>query len=102
MIDDANDLDDDLGDQGDHDSPIDNDIGDLRSRNTDKGRLDMATQNRFMLDMLLQNQAQWIVLPTGPGNPPAVRVWTAKMGHFGSRPVQKPDPLTLCGSKPDP
>jgi hypothetical protein len=43
-----------------------------------------------------------LVLATGPGNPPAVRVWTAKTGRFGSRPVQKPDPLTLGGPNPDP
>jgi len=43
-----------------------------------------------------------VVLATGPGNPPAVRVWTAKTGRFGSRTVQKPDPLTLGGPDPDP
>jgi hypothetical protein len=37
------------------------------------------------------------VLATGPGNPPAVRVWAAKTGWFGSRPGQKPDLLTLGG-----
>ena len=58
-IDDDDDLDDDLGDQGDEDSPIDNDIGDLRSQITDEDRLDVATQNRLMLEMLLENQAQW-------------------------------------------
>ena len=42
------------------------------------------------------------MLATGPGNTPAVRVWTAKTGRFGSRPVQKPDPLTLGGPNPDP
>ena len=59
-IDDENDPDDDLGDQGDKDSPIDNDIGDLHSQITDEDRLDVATQNRLMLEMLLKNQAQWI------------------------------------------
>jgi len=34
-IDDDDDLDDDLEEQGDEDSPIDNDIGDLRSQITD-------------------------------------------------------------------
>ena len=43
-----------------------------------------------------------LVLATGPGNPPAVRVWTAKTGRFSSRPGQKPDPLTLGGPNPDP
>ena len=43
-----------------------------------------------------------LVLATGPGNPPAVRVWTAKTGRFGSRPVQETDPLTLGGPNPDP
>ena len=43
-----------------------------------------------------------VVVAMGSGNPPAVRVWTTKTGRFGSRPVQKPDPLTLGGSNPDP
>jgi hypothetical protein len=43
-----------------------------------------------------------LVLATGPGNPPAVRVWSAKMSRFGSRPGQTPDPLTLGGPNPDP
>jgi len=43
-----------------------------------------------------------IVLATRPGNPPAAWVWTAKTGRFGSRPVQKPEPLTLCGLYTDP
>ena len=42
-----------------------------------------------------------LVLATGPCNAPAVRVWTAKTGWFGSRPVQQPDPLTLGGPNPD-
>ena len=29
-----------------------------------------------------------LVLATGPGNPPPVRVWTVKTGRFGSRPGQ--------------
>jgi hypothetical protein len=29
-----------------------------------------------------------LVLGKGPGNLPAVRVWTAKTGQFGFRPVQ--------------
>jgi hypothetical protein len=43
-----------------------------------------------------------IVLATGPGNPPAVRVWTAKTGWFRSRTGLKPDPQTLGGPNPDP
>jgi len=43
-----------------------------------------------------------LVLATGPGNPPAVRVWTTKTGWFGSKPGQKPDLLTLGGPNPDP
>jgi len=58
-IDDDDDLDDDLGDQRDEDSPIDNDIGDLRSQITDEDCLDVATQNWLMLEILLENQAQW-------------------------------------------
>jgi len=58
-IDDDNDLDDDLGDQGDEDSPIDDDPGDLRSQITDEDCLDVATQNRLMLEMLLKNHVQW-------------------------------------------
>jgi hypothetical protein len=58
-IDDDDELDDDLGDQGDEASPIDNHIGDLRSQITDEDRLDVATQNRLMLEMLFENQAQW-------------------------------------------
>ena len=43
-----------------------------------------------------------IVLATGPGNSPAVWVWTAKTGRFTSRPVQKPEPLTLGGPNQHP
>jgi hypothetical protein len=42
------------------------------------------------------------MLATGPGNPPAVRVRTAKTVRFGSKPVQQPDPLHLDGPNPDP
>jgi len=41
------------------------------------------------------------VLATGPGNPPAVRVRIANTVRFGSKPVQKPDPLHLGGPNPD-
>jgi hypothetical protein len=49
QIDDDDDLDDDLRDQGDEDHPIDNDIGDLRSLITGEDRLDEATQKRLKL-----------------------------------------------------
>jgi hypothetical protein len=43
-----------------------------------------------------------LVLATGPGNLPAVRVRTAKTVQFGSRQVQKPNPQLLGGPNPDP
>jgi len=43
-----------------------------------------------------------LVLATGPGNPSAVRVWTAKTGRFGPRTGQRPNPQTLGGPNPDP
>jgi len=42
-----------------------------------------------------------VVLAMVPGNRPAVRVWTAKTGGFGSRPVEKPDRMTLGGPNMD-
>jgi len=54
------------------------------------------------LSMPFIASCHYVVLATGPGNPPAGRVWTAKTGRFSSRPVQKPDPLTLGGPNPDP
>jgi len=50
-----------------------------------------------VLESILLN----VVLATGSGNAPAVPVWTAKMGRFGSKAVQKPYPLTLSGRNPD-
>jgi len=44
----------------------------------------------------------WVVLATGPGNPPAVRVRTGKTVRFGSRTIQKPDPQRLGEPNPDP
>jgi hypothetical protein len=58
-IDDEDDLYDDLGSQRSKDSPIDNDSGDLRSQIADEDCLDVATQNRLMLEMMLENHAQW-------------------------------------------
>jgi hypothetical protein len=43
-----------------------------------------------------------VLLATGPGNPPADRVPTAKTVQFGSKPVQKPDMLHLRRQNPDP
>jgi len=43
-----------------------------------------------------------LVEATGPGNPPAVQVCTAKTDRFGSRAVQKPDLLNLGRPNPDP
>jgi len=43
-----------------------------------------------------------LVLATGLGNPPAVRVRTGQMVPFGCRTVQKPDPQCLGDSNPDP
>jgi len=43
-----------------------------------------------------------LVLATGPGNLPAVRVRTGKTVWFGSRTVQKPDPQRLGRPNPDP
>ena len=42
-----------------------------------------------------------LVLAPVPGNLPAVRVWTAKTGRFGSRTVQNPGPLQLGGPNPN-
>jgi len=39
-----------------------------------------------------------LVLATCPGNPPAVRVQTTKMVHFGLKPVWKPDLLHPGGA----
>jgi len=61
-------------------------------------------QNRFIDEQQsLYGVAYYrqIVLPTGPGNPPAIQGWSAKTDWFGSRPVQKPDLLTLGGANPD-
>jgi len=35
----------------------------------------------------------YLVLATDPGNPPAVRVRTGRMGWFGSRPDERPNAL---------
>jgi len=56
--DDDDDHHNDLRGETNKDSPIDNDSGDLHSQITHEDRLDMVTQNRLMLKMLLENQAQ--------------------------------------------
>jgi len=38
-----------------------------------------------------------VVLPTGPGNPPAIMFLAGGSVRFSSRPGQKPDPLSLGG-----
>jgi hypothetical protein len=38
-----------------------------------------------------------VVLETGPGNRPGVRIWTRITVQFGSRPVQQPDSQLLHG-----
>jgi len=43
-----------------------------------------------------------VVLAMGPGNLPAVGVWTRKTVRFGSRPRQNPDPQPLHGPNPYP
>jgi hypothetical protein len=43
-----------------------------------------------------------VMLATGPGYPPAVRVWTGKTDYFSFRPVQKPDPEHLGGPNQHP
>jgi len=55
---DDDDLDDDFSDQGDKDTRLDNDIVVLRSQITAGECLAVATQNRLMLETLLENQAQ--------------------------------------------
>jgi len=47
------------------------------------------------------DDSRGVELATGSGNPPAVRVWTAKTGRFVSRPGQNPDLLTVGGPNPD-
>jgi len=41
--------------------------------------------------------ASWIVLATGPGNPPPVRVLTGGSVRFGSLRGEKPEPRGLAG-----
>jgi hypothetical protein len=113
-IDDDDDLNDDLRDQGDKDSPIDNDIGYLRSPNTYEHRLDVATQNRLMLEMLLENQAQWKAeqklererMAAEQERMAATRAqWAAERAELAERSITGPrpriyktvDPVRYCG-----
>ena len=43
-----------------------------------------------------------LVLAIGPGNLPAVWVWTVKTVQFGSKPIQNPDPRHLGRPNTDP
>jgi len=113
-IDDDDDLQDDLGDKGDEDSPIDNDIGDLSSQITNEARLDVATQNRLMMEMLLENQAQWKAEQKLDQESMAAErermaseldLWAAKRAECAERSITGPrpnifkivDPLRYCG-----
>lgn len=42
------------------------------------------------------------MFPMGPGNPPAVQVWTRNPVQFRSRSIQKPDQLLLARQNPYP
>jgi len=59
-------------------------------------------EDNIMGVLLMDIKAAFLVLGTGLGNPPAVRVWTRKTGLFCSRPIQIPDLLSLAGANPDP
>ena len=52
-------------------------------------------------DWWCQQEETHLVLATGPGNPPVVRVWTGKTVRFGARTIQKPDPQLRGGPNPD-
>jgi len=107
--------DDDLCDQGDEDRPIDDDIGDLHSQTVDEDCLDVATQNRLMLEMLLENQAQWKAEQNldrermGATRERMVTeqdTWAAERAERAGRSIQCPrqniyetvDPVPYCGS----
>jgi len=68
----------------------------------DCGATSIFMTPRLFKPLGISYKAAHIVLATGPGNPAAVRVWTAKTGRFGSRTVKKLDPQTLGGPNPDP
>jgi len=48
------------------------------------------------------SETVWVVLAMGPGNLPAVRVWTRTTVWFGSGTYQKPVTQLLGGANPDP
>jgi hypothetical protein len=58
-IDDDDDVYHDLGGHRSKDSTIDNYSGDLHFQITEEHYLDVATQNRLRLEMLLEHHAQW-------------------------------------------
>ena len=49
------------------------------------------------IDYTIHRDERQLVLATGPGNLPEVRVLTGSSVRFVSRPGQKPDPLCLGG-----
>jgi len=63
---------------------------------------DQEMADQEMVDQEMADQEMAVVLATGRGNLPAVRVWTTKTGRFSSRTVQKHDPQTLGGPNLDP
>jgi hypothetical protein len=58
-IDDNDDPSNDPGGPRTKDSPMDNDRCDIPTIITGEDRLDVATQNRLMLEQLLENHTQW-------------------------------------------
>jgi len=117
-IEDDEDLDDDLRDKSDEDSPIDNDIGDLSSQITIEARLDVATQNRLMLEMLLENQAQWKaeqkleqvrMAAEWERMAAELDLWATEHAECGERSITGPrpniykivDPVPYCGGAKD-
>jgi len=112
--DDDDDLYEDLGDQRNKDNPINNDVGDLHPQVTDDNRLDVATQTRLKLEMLLENQAQWITeqrlewermtaiqeqMATERDQWAAERAERAERSIVGPRPniYKMVDPVRCCG-----
>jgi hypothetical protein len=73
--------------------------------NTDRqfGNGSLQTRTRTRSDgpePLLSLTNILVVLATGLGNPTAVLVWPANTGQFGSRPFQKPQPVSLSRANP--
>jgi len=70
----------------------------------DNWLLSMSPCHNYVLTLRIAytKYSKHLVLSTDPGNLPVVRIWTAKMGLFGSRPGRKPNPLPLGRTNPDP